>query len=303
MGKSRLGILMIVAVATFVAVAPAFAATGSGYLTWDSVSSLPGQGTSPHGGYSTTTNKCAVCHAVHSAAVGGELLLPAPASQACSYCHINTSSGYTQVYGGDPNNYYGTDLDNAHNAMDVVDGGDPGVRCTTCHSVHAAQTKMTANAYLTERLLVGGKTYTDVPAPNYDPEAQAPLSTDSSGTALSKWCAGCHFTLAQTTTYYGSEGGRFQTHIMTTATADYTNPVVSTEATQVAWGNSNYCASCHSSGYQTAAWPHYTPGVRFLETAADASVPATGATDSKADGVCLRCHVAGTGSGGVGDTY
>lgn len=39
-----------------------------GYLT-------PQAGSSPHGGYASSTNKCKVCHAVHGAAAGGEVLL------------------------------------------------------------------------------------------------------------------------------------------------------------------------------------------------------------------------------------
>ena len=53
---------------------PAFATAGdSGYMQWDSMAGA--NGTSPHGGYSTTTQKCVVCHAVHSADMYGELLL------------------------------------------------------------------------------------------------------------------------------------------------------------------------------------------------------------------------------------
>lgn len=305
MTRARASVMVIAAIVALTVVAPAFAETGfSGYLTWDSVSGEPGQGTSPHGGYSTTTKKCAVCHAVHGASFAGEMLLPDTVANACSYCHVNTSSSYTQVYGGDPNNYSGTDLDNAHNSFDNAFGAEGGVRCTTCHSVHAAANAMTDNPYLTQRLLVGDKTYTEDPLPNYDPIAQAPLSTDESNTALSKWCAGCHFTKGGTYTYWGTQNG--QSHVMTTATASFNNPAT-TETTKVAWQDSNQCASCHSSGYGTAAWPHFAgsiadpaSGVRWLETAANASDTPSPATDSRVDGVCLRCHVNGTGTQGVG---
>lgn len=308
MRRARASIVIIAALFVLLMVAPAFAETGfTGYLTWDSVSGELGQGTSPHGGYSTTTKKCAVCHSVHGAAFDGEILLPAPVSGACNYCHVGGAGGYTQVYGGDPDNYYGTDLDNAHNSFDDAFGAEGGVRCTTCHSVHAAENVMTDNAYLTKRLLIGDKTYSDDPSPNYDPIGLAPLSTDTSDTALSKWCAGCHFTKGGSYTYWGTQNG--QSHNMTTATASYSNPAT-TETTQVAWVNSNQCSSCHSSGYTTAAWPHYAgspgdpaEGVRWLETAANASDTPAPATDSKADGVCLRCHVNGTGTQGVGVGY
>lgn len=308
MSRARASILVVAAVVAMTVVAPAFAATGfSGYLTWNSVSGNPGQGTSPHGGYSTTTQKCAVCHSVHGAAFDGEVLLPTPISGACNYCHVGGAGGYTQVYGGDPGNYFGNDLDNAHNSFDNAFGVESGVRCTTCHSVHAAQSIMTANPYLTQRLLVGDKAYEEDPMPNYDPIGQAPLSSDTSDTALSKWCAGCHFTKGGTYTYWGTQNG--QSHNMTTATASYSNPA-STETTRVAWKNSTQCSSCHSSGYATAAWPHYAgsttnpaEGVRWLESASNASSTPVPATDGKSDGVCLRCHVNGTDTLGVGKGF
>lgn len=307
MRVARAMTLVIAAYFALTMAGSAYAETGtSGYLSWQSVAALPGQGSSPHGGYSTTTNKCAVCHSVHGATSPGEFLLPSTVSDACNYCHVGGAGGYTQVYGGDPTYYSGNDLDNAHNTFTNIDGVEGGVRCTNCHSVHAAGDKMTANAYLTEKMLVGAKTYVKKPA-NYDPIAKAPLSTDSSDTALSKWCAGCHFTKGGTYTYWGLQNG--QSHVMTTATATYSNPAT-TESTQVAWANSTQCSSCHSAGYNTPAWPHYAgsqansaEGIRWLESGANASSTPVPATDSKADGVCLRCHVNGTGTQGAGKSY
>jgi hypothetical protein len=89
-----------------VLVAPAMAADGiaeDGAINSGFVDPVAGQ--NPHGGYSNTTNKCKVCHAVHGAAGGGEKLLrttvryynspkyagPANCSAApdgTSYCHV-----------------------------------------------------------------------------------------------------------------------------------------------------------------------------------------------------------------------
>lgn len=280
----------------------ASSAFAGGYIPWDSVKSLPGQGTSPHGGYTTGTVKCGVCHAVHGASAATsspapQLLLQSAVADACNYCHVGGAGGYTQVYAGNPANYSGTDLKNAHNSF-LVSGVQQGITCTKCHQVHAADSAMTANAYLTTKLLVGAKTYSNFPLPNYDPVAQAPLSTDTSDTALMKWCAGCHFTRGGSYTYY-ADAYNGQSHIMTTPTASYTNPGT-TYTGQIAWKGSNYCASCHSSGYRTAAWPHYTAGTRFLESAADASTTPTAAVDSRQDGVCLQCHRSTTSGAGVG---
>lgn len=277
----------------------ALAATpGIPYVQWSDVATMPGQGTSPHGGYTTTTVKCAVCHAVHNAPAGSELLLPTSVASACDYCHVNSASSYTQVYGSNPDNFALADIPNAHN---YYNGTQPTLFCTTCHQVHGADYKMTANAYLSTKILIGPKTYTELPQPNYDPLAKAPLSTDDSATALTKWCAGCHFNLGGI--YYAesygiqSDGSVAQSHIMTTATASYTNSP--TYSGKVAWQNSTYCSSCHSSEFGTSEWPHYTQGERFLESGSDAAAVATGSADSSEDGVCLRCHRNGTDGTGL----
>jgi len=275
----------------------AFAAAGyTSYKNWASVSGLPGQGTSPHGGYATTTVKCAVCHSVHGAdPTPAELLLRSPAAEACTYCHLDSATGYTQVYGSDINNYSGTDFNNAHNSYDVL-GVEQGVTCTKCHQVHAADGQMTSNAFLTQKLLVGGKTYTGT---NYDPVAQEPLSSDDTRTALSKWCAGCHFTQGGAGYSYWGEGYNGQSHVMATATATYGNTIANYSG-RVAWNNSTYCSSCHASDFDAPSgeWPHFTAGDRFLVSGANSgeSLPAT---NTETDGVCLRCH-RDTGGNGIG---
>lgn len=62
--------------------------TGEGsYKTFDD--QVDQQYTSnPHGGYSTTSNKCQVCHAVHRATGTFRLLRVDRPDDACDYCHI-----------------------------------------------------------------------------------------------------------------------------------------------------------------------------------------------------------------------
>ncbi len=310
MGVSRktVSIGVIAAVVALAFALPAFATVGdSGYISWDSMGGA--NGTSPHGGFTTTTRKCAVCHAVHNANPFGELLLQSTVAEACEYCHVGGAGGYTQVYGGDMGNYYGTDLDNAHNSW-VVGSTNYGVTCSDCHQVHGATQAMTSNPYLTTKILVGGKTYTGT---NYDTFAQAPLSTDTSDTALTKWCTACHdSSLGTGNVYYNGPdwaGGTpdtsgmpytQQAHVMTDDILTYTMP--SGETTQVAWVGSGQCSSCHASGYQTSAWPHFTPGVRFLVSGADAS-ESVAATSSANDGVCMRCHRNAGATLGVGVSW
>lgn len=300
MSKSRTAryVLAVALAAAFLAALPAVA--HADYLNWSVVATMPGNAgsTSPHGGYQTSTIKCGVCHAVHYAAgTPGQLLLQDSVANACNYCHVGGAGGYVQVYGGNPANYSGTNWDNAHNEF-KVSGVEQGVTCTTCHQVHAADSQMTANPYLTAKMLKGAKTF-DPFNPNYDPQAGAPLSTDSSNTALTKWCAGCHFTRGGSYSYYSTDYNE-QTHIMTTATPTYGNPDASYSG-QVAWLGSNYCASCHASGYTTSTWPHYTAGMKFLTESAGATATATGTLNPADDGVCLRCHRQGTN--GIGLTF
>ncbi|MDZ4179494.1 MAG: hypothetical protein U1E29_09720 [Coriobacteriia bacterium] len=279
---------VIVAFSLLVA-APAMAETGSYYIDWSEVATLPGNGTSPHGGYNTATVKCGVCHSVHNAsALGAEVLLPSSVADACSYCHLDSASGYTQVYNGDPDNYYGTDYSNAHNFYDTGSGWT-GVQCTTCHQVHGAANQVTGNAYLAQRLLKNQV--------QYDLNAGAPLPGDSPEEALTKWCAGCHWTVSPTGDPYYADDYDMGTHIMGTAGANYGNPNAGYSG-RIAWKDSTYCTSCHASDFGTpGGWPHMTAGDRFLVTAANSTDTTMPASNASADGVCVRCHRDGTGEG------
>ncbi|MHB0978730.1 MAG: hypothetical protein ACYC5Q_01415 [Thermoleophilia bacterium] len=173
---------LVLALLTGVAVVPSYAATGipasgttdeGGYLT-------PEAGTSPHGGYANTTNKCKVCHAVHGAATGGAALLrtsrvyegdrvdgsscswchplhaPGPAwpsnngvfednvSTPCVYCHIVGGFAIKTVYGADPNNYWmeSTKFNYLNNHASSHGMGSTSYYqgCPSCHSVHGANT-------------------------------------------------------------------------------------------------------------------------------------------------------------------
>jgi hypothetical protein len=285
--------LALTAIVAIAVVAPAFASVGgSGYLTWTSPTG------SPHGGYTTSTQRCKVCHAVHNAstAAGAQLLLRSSVVDACNYCHVGGGGGYTTVYGGIVGNYSGTDFTTAHNTY-----GGGGVKCTNCHQVHAADNTMTANAYLTSKLLIGSKTdFTE-----YDTFAQQPLVGDTSNTALTKWCTRCH-PVGLGTSYgyyngvdYSGSGNSYLykgSHVMTIAAASYTSPSGFTG--KIAWADSTQCSSCHNHDFGLPAWPHYTAGAaRFLSAGGSITSASVGATNSADDGVCLRCHRDGVTSG------
>jgi predicted CXXCH cytochrome family protein len=123
------------------AASAAYASTESTYAAWAG-SGLTGidelkayhstTHETPHNGYTTSTTKCAVCHAVHKAPADGELLLRTTVGEACVYCHIDTDLGVIQIYDGKSSLYY-ADNKNNHSR----DGGAP---CSGCHSVHGANT-------------------------------------------------------------------------------------------------------------------------------------------------------------------
>lgn len=278
---------------------PAFAAHGdSTYLDWDAVAGLPGNASStgPHGDYVTNTVKCGVCHAIHGAAASGEALLQTNRANACTYCHVAPGVSNLTVYGGSVANYSGGDLKNAHNTTSSRVGQD-GVTCVECHQVHKAQVAMTANNNLSMKILSGPKTDLNVYGdPLYDPRAGAPLAGEPYADALSKWCTKCHF---QDYGYY-TRNRDDDTHVMGLPSNDYLASNGSMIGT-VAYAASTNCSDCHSSGYLTGAWPHFTPGQRFLEEAGDITQPKNAATNSTQDGVCLRCHK--NGAQGVGGHF
>ena len=109
--------------------------------------------TGPHGGYSTTTNKCSVCHMVHNAPAGVLLLPAATVKGTCEMCHDGT--GGAGVYGVVAARLGPGAVKSAH-SIDVtsaVPGGDAAtgatstaffggltgaLTCSDCHSPHAA---------------------------------------------------------------------------------------------------------------------------------------------------------------------
>ena len=283
MKKATLVLSLVIALVLGIA-GSAYATTGSTYLTATG---------SPHGGYTTSSKKCAVCHAVHHASNTGEVLMKDSVSNACVYCHITSSTGVVQIYNGVATNYNSGDLKNAHSSSG-------GVQFVSCHTPHGATSMIANNAYLRTKILKTSGTVTSAIAVG-----------DANEIAVSKWCTNCH-------TYYETsyDKGMQMSHVMTTAKTSY--PGGSTAAGsytgKVAWSDSDTCRACHNDGTTDASasmvatvvassFPHYTTGQRFLTAAGNDTNTgaAVSATDSSADGVCLRCHVS-TGSG-VGSSY
>ena len=287
-GRFRIRIIVMIALAALF-ILPAAGAYAGGYLEW-SDAPQPANGSSPHGGYTSATTKCKVCHAVHQAQMGGEVLMRSTTADACLYCHVGGPIAYTQVYNGNPALYSGTDYLNAHNWVEA--SAKSVTKCTLCHQVHGATSYMTANEALTQRILVKFNSWGP---------AGAPASGESTETALTKWCDGCHVSLA------GELGGaRWDntygdyTHIMGPAKAVYGG--AGSYKGQVAWKDSTYCTSCHARGFNGepgGSFPHYTDGIYFLAEATSSVAATAAAGNAEQDGVCVRCHNNGTGGIGI----
>lgn len=320
----------------------AFADTTSGYTDW---TSGPPNDTSlplPHKDFQLTTQKCAVCHAVHKADAGGQLLLRSSVQDACVYCHIETDIGVDRVYNGVTANYT-TEDNRGHQS--------PAVKCVDCHAVHGANTfNGNKTAFILKVFdiqqtvideLAAGDTslvinatgdYTTVP--EYPPNWEAPQIQDTA------FCSQCHpyYTAASETTITddvrasdgstyslsfkahpikmpGGEGGSLlyegfvaegSTIPTSTAVAVYSTRGCRWNCHQYGWGETG-------PGVIRNSYPHYmVDTVRFLAAAPDADAALEPVQDSKDDGVCLHCHVWTTEAdrngifvppGGVGVTY
>ncbi len=82
--KKLLFVALVTLAVVALAVTPAFA---EGYNSPTEYTRATGYFAGPHGGYTTTTNKCADCHSTHYAAGTFMLLRANSREAACDYCH------------------------------------------------------------------------------------------------------------------------------------------------------------------------------------------------------------------------
>lgn len=145
----------------------------------------PTTSVSPHGGYTTSSNKCKYCHAVHLATGSYMLTRADTVYEACDYCH-GDGAGAGQII---VSNYEGHTMGKNYlffgEAPGYVDGdkyvstSENPFTCITCHSVHGNAERIVVLADLDKNyLLLKNPDATDT---SYGPE-----------NTLAEWCSDCH---------------------------------------------------------------------------------------------------------------
>lgn len=284
--------------------------TAEPFTEWDPTDANAAVAT-PHKGYATNTTKCAVCHAVHTAPAGGELLLRTTVASACEFCHVLTAIGGVTIYDGSAAAYYDVENDFGHNRTSKSS-------CTGCHSVHGANTLAGANS---EKILRDWAH--DGSASSYSTAAldawPDPASLVNDDAQITAWCTGCHkyyvatyettlsFTVFDHHDTYDWTWATGKSHIMTDTAGGYGNTVAdaAVQGTDVAFAPSSYCTSCHDAGETDHgvgvvrnSFPHYTPDYyRFMSVGDSAASAASPNVSGTVDGLCLKCHRADASTG------
>lgn len=274
---------------------------GNIYIAWSSAAPNNAVPT-PHAGYTTATEKCNVCHSVHYAATAGftwpdtagagantwttdantetQMLLRSSVANACNYCHIQTTVGGVQLYGGIVTNYtVGSSF--AHNG--------PSAACSGCHAVHGANTFQGPNQTKVLRVrsdrpiqpeVIGAAGGNASITALYTNAADAIADTSALGKYYQQvaFCTQCHaeYTDASESTITGGPGyydngayiagSEYKGHPMKAFEVGGFTAAGDNTAEQVAWVGSNTCRSCHDAGNVNEggltfnSFPHYTYG-------------------------------------------
>lgn len=280
------------------ATAMADVSLGGNFQSWDAAHAGNGNGT-PHVSFSTTSEKCSVCHSVHNAAgyVGIEgtanILLRSNRSNACTFCHVSATGVSTNRPYGTVAATYTTDTNTNHASTSASVPAYAG--CASCHSVHGANTY--TNATVVTSILRLGVADTDVPAG---------YAAGTKAEALTAFCSQCH---AYFDPGYDTAANTTPSHIMTGSVAyGNTEADASVQGDQVAWASSATCTACHDApqgGGNANSFPHYMPNnARFLQVAGYAGDTPTTTTEPSVDGACIKCHIGNAAAtSGVGATF
>lgn len=340
----------------------------SEYLSWGYAKAQDGANNTgtPHGGYTTTTNKCAVCHAVHRApasgtvltAISGASFTPLTYTKGCAFCHALGGGGFSVVQ--------------------VVMGTDgtisPHSECARCHVESPHGVGASIFPVLAQRLLNRGADdqishdidagVNDISISTFDADSERGLTL---GTGY--LCNNCHYRSAVMAkklvfpvnsvdavpavgTVGDDDNHKYTGHRVTAVATDDWNRGTGADASdaidayytgggavgaqsRVAFAPSDSCQTCHDAldAAGDSAFPHgYVDAVGGYATAGEAGAslvwlttagrlgsgktllgtPSGGTTPENQnevnmllteDGLCLKCHVDGDGSAGVGVTF
>ena len=216
------------------------------------VAGLEGRG--PHGGYDTTTYKCGVCHAAHSAGSSatdaGTLSSPdaqflvRKGTTGCEYCHTGNTGllSSAQVYTANKGNVAKLGKGNSGHAITgksvTVPASDIGMmtlECTSCHSVHGTLNDWMPTDYYSDgshasmdtakygyKLLLSNPGGGDHAAPNKSAREVSDFGADTAAVnqfTLSVWCASCHDKAPLPQDYMTATGAPADTTTFTTTQA------------------------------------------------------------------------------------
>lgn len=311
--KKLLLVMALAVVLTLAFASSAFAYTPTPvYIAWDGTG-LNSNG--PHADYQTTTTKCAVCHSVHIAPTAGyvgntngvswtataptELLLRGSAANSCKFCHIDTSVGGVQLYGGS-GGVYGSWGGPGHK-------GSGNSACINCHAVHGANTYKGANTSKILRVSVNDHGAAGVAQPETlgGAGATAGIFTDQAAAINAParkyeqqvvFCSQCHgvfsrsadttltsgfkghsFVSAPSAAFSATTGGPATKYnsagaVVAGASATLNSGVTISSASNimVASAASSSCRACHTaggvdqSGVSYNSFPHYTRGMPYF---------------------------------------
>lgn len=251
----------------------------------------PAQGVQPHGGYTISSNKCKICHAVHGTPKGSLHLLPklvnSPDWGGCEQCHSEASSfaaptvysmvGYKGQHSVDGSAIV---IPDSSKQLPVI-GYNPGLKpaeeslrkyatrvrrwkggkdtmplkCLHCHSPHG------------NNVMGGGKVL------RWDPARDGGKAQN-----LTQFCADCHN----------------KNYVIKSNKASH--PLRDPGKKRIAFSSASACTSCHNAAKSSRGgqFPHQSIGASLLKAQYNGT---------NIDGVCLDCHRSSNGKEGVGRTY
>jgi len=300
--KKSLMIVALAMVLVFAFSGIASAKITNGYITWATASAnLDGTAATPHSGYTVNTEKCAVCHSVHNAAVAGtawtgtdpwtartgeetQMLLRSSVANACIYCHITTNIGGTQLYNA--NEVLWTNPASISTFEENVAHNRNSANCVNCHAVHGANTfqglaaskilKVPADTTKIQDEVLGASADITLVGGLYPNLATAVADTTvGKDYQVTVFCTQCHqnFSRSSETTL--------------NADGDYV------------YGDGTYVDGDATANLQYKSHPMKAAGGEATAFAAAGATYTTGAVAWKASTTCRSCHDAGLTDEGV----